>query len=270
MLKFVLGFILYCPFTNTFVNVNGVSDNAFAIEFSIVDRQGKTVSTAPINEEMFVKVDIENVKDDPQNFTAIVLVKDFTNITEEVMLEEGTVVGHDEDTISLVWIPEKYGMYLVELFVWDSLVTARPLLPNPVSVSINIVENQNLEAPISSVQVDDEHMAGIIVNAFYADGILSFSVNSSANSPSVYVLIVSSSDKGLFSGITNTPQGWSSHSLRHDVVGWSTYTNPIKPNTVEHNFSAGVGGNGEYEFRWSVLDDTRSAVAWGTLTIDIS
>jgi|GEM_PF-4685977 len=255
---------------NTFVNVDGISDNTLAIEFSIVDQQGKTVSTVLINEEIFVKVDIENVKDDPQNFAAIVLVKDFTNITEEVILEEGTVVGHNVDTISLVWIPEKYGMYLVELFVWDSLVTARPLLASPLSVSINIVENQNLEAPLSSTQVDDEDMAGIIVNASYADGVMSFSVNSSANSPSVYVLIVSSPDKGLFSGITNSPQGWSSHSLRHDVVGWSTYTNPIKPNTVEHNFSAEVVGKGEYEFRWSVLDDTRSAVAWGTLTIDIS
>lgn len=270
VIKFGTAFMLCCLFPNTFANVDGISDNTLSvIEFSIVDPQGKTISTALANEEIFVKADIENDKADPQNFTAIVLIKDFTNITEEVMLEEGMIAGHSGDIVSLAWTPENYGMYIVELFVWDSLVTARPLLPDPASVSINVVEHQDLDVPMTT-QVKDEHMAGIIVNASFADGILSFSVNSSANSPPIYVLVVSSPDKGLFSGITNTPQGWSSHSLRHDAVGWSTQTNPIKPNSIEHSFGAEVDGKGTYEFRWSVMDDTRLAVAWGTLTINIS
>src|SRR5574341_1594748 len=271
ILKFGIGFIVSCLSANTFANVDGISQSTFSmLEFSIVDQQGRSLSTALVNDEIFLRAYIENAKADPQNFTAIVLVKDFTNITEEVMIEERLIAGNTCDTLSLAWIPEKYGVYLVQLFLWDSLGTARPLLSNPASVSINILEHQDLDVPSPST-VDDEHMAGIIVSASVVDGVMSFNVSSSTKSPPIYGLIVSSPDKGLFSRITNTPHGWSSHSIRNEAVGWSTHTDPIKPNSIEHNFSAEVEVvKGTYELRWSVLDDSRLAAAWGTLTINIS
>lgn len=109
------------------------------LNVSVVDPQGQSLDSVFVNQKVFIKSQLESLRQDVQKLTYIVLIKDKDGFTVQVKWIEGIL--EKDLTIGIPWIPKEKGKYTTQVFVWTDLDKAVPLAWNPLTLAINVVES---------------------------------------------------------------------------------------------------------------------------------
>jgi hypothetical protein len=82
-----------------------------------------------VGRQVQVTANIENKQNYEQNFVYIVQVSNEENKIIALSWIEGKMNPYQTMTVGKQWVPEKSGLYLVDMFVWNSLKFPLPLSP---------------------------------------------------------------------------------------------------------------------------------------------
>ena len=92
-----------------------------------------------VDEQVRIESDLTNNQDRQQNFAYIVQIKDSDGVTVSLGWITGSLSPNQRLSPALSWTPEKPGVYLAEIFVWDSITNPDPLSP-PLHLDIEVRE----------------------------------------------------------------------------------------------------------------------------------
>lgn len=102
-------------------------------EVEVVEKDSSSAAPAEVSKETVVQSEIRNTKEEAQEFTYIVLIKDSEGITISLSWVKGMLAPSQSLTMEQPWVPEAPGQYTAEIFVWESF-------NNPVALSGKMVE----------------------------------------------------------------------------------------------------------------------------------
>ncbi len=88
-------------------------------------------------QQLILERSIENTGETKQPFIYILQVKDSTGVTISLSWNQGEMPPKSSTKISQSWIPESFGRYTLELFVWQSMDNPKVLAPMH-AVTINV------------------------------------------------------------------------------------------------------------------------------------
>lgn len=92
-----------------------------------------------VDEQVRIESDLTNSQDRVQSFAYIVQIKDSDGVTVSLGWITGSLSPNQRLSPALSWTPEKAGVYLAEIFVWDSITNPDPLSP-PLHLDIEVRE----------------------------------------------------------------------------------------------------------------------------------
>ena len=106
-------------------------------ETEILGQSGNIIDELGVGQTGMIFSKVENILDFPQNFAYIVQIKDENSDVVSLSWVTGQVIPSQELGMSVSWIPEESGKYLIERFIWVSIKGGIPLT-NAVSTEILI------------------------------------------------------------------------------------------------------------------------------------
>ena len=106
-------------------------------ETKILGQSGDIIDELGVGQTGMIFSKVENILDFSQNFAYIVQIKDENSDVVSLSWVTGQVIPSQELGMSVSWIPEESGKYLIERFIWDSIKGGIPLT-NAVSTEILI------------------------------------------------------------------------------------------------------------------------------------
>ena len=116
-----------------FLGLALVNDSAFGIEpleravindERLVNLSGKTLGEHIIvNQQVQITAKITNTQEENQPFVYIIQIKDENDIVVKLAWISGSMTKYQNLSPSLSWTPKESGVYVAEIFVWDSLLT---------------------------------------------------------------------------------------------------------------------------------------------------
>ena len=92
-----------------------------------------------VDEQVEITADVTNSQDRTQNFVYIVQLKDDEGVTISLAWITGALSPNQRLSPALSWTPDKSGMYLAEIFVWESINNPDALSP-PLHLEIEVRE----------------------------------------------------------------------------------------------------------------------------------
>jgi len=135
--------------------------------------------------------------------------------------------------------------------------------------SSSILLGNLLLAILSATTVQSSYAEnGIAVDASMENKVISFTISNGDDSSAIYTFVATIYGHKHYSKIAETPFGWTAGTIRYQAVMWMTKNYPIQAGTTEDGFAIEVRQQGEYTVRWSVMDKTSQAIAWGIINID--
>jgi len=96
-------------------------------DIGILGQTGNSIEELIVEQTGMIFSKIKNVVDFSQDFTYIVQIKDEKGDVVLLSWVTGQAIPSQELGMSVSWIPEKSGKYLIERFVWNSIKGAIPL-----------------------------------------------------------------------------------------------------------------------------------------------
>ena len=93
----------------------------------ILGQNGNVVESVVVGQTNMIFSKIKNTIDFSQDFTYIVQIKDENEDVVSLSWVTGQTIPSQELGMSVSWIPEKSGKYLIERFVWNTIKGAIPL-----------------------------------------------------------------------------------------------------------------------------------------------
>ncbi|HSB50791.1 MAG TPA: hypothetical protein VLC72_05640 [Nitrosopumilaceae archaeon] len=93
-----------------------------------------------VDKQVQIVTDLSNSQDRFQSFAYIVQVKDSDGVTVSLAWITGSLSPNQHLSPALSWTPEKAGVYVAEIFVWNSITNPEPLSP-PLYLEIEVREN---------------------------------------------------------------------------------------------------------------------------------
>ena len=116
-----------------FLGLALINNSAFGIEpleravindERLVNLSGTTLGEHIIvNQQVQITAKITNTQEDNQPFVYIVQIKDENDIVVKLGWISGSMTKYQNLSPSLSWTPKESGVYIAEIFVWDSLLT---------------------------------------------------------------------------------------------------------------------------------------------------
>ncbi len=97
-----------------------------------------------VDQQVQIESDLTNAQDRFQSFAYIVQIKNSDGITVSLAWITGSLSPNQHLSPALSWTPERAGVYLAEIFVWDSITNPDPLSP-PLHLEIEVRENTEHE-----------------------------------------------------------------------------------------------------------------------------
>ncbi|MFB5622992.1 MAG: hypothetical protein ACE5RH_03265, partial [Nitrosarchaeum sp.] len=89
------------------------------------------------NDQIQIVGKISNEQNFNQKFVYLFQVKDEGKSVVSVSWIQGEISGNQSLDVSQSWIPEKSGLYTIETFVWNSLISASPLsVPTTMTILV--------------------------------------------------------------------------------------------------------------------------------------
>ncbi|PJC51229.1 MAG: hypothetical protein CO032_00645, partial [Nitrosopumilales archaeon CG_4_9_14_0_2_um_filter_34_16] len=110
-----------------------------ASSFRIQNLQGDTIKTPTIQayEQIQLVADIENQKEEEQEFAFFVQIQDDKKTTISLSWITGTLTSFQSFSPSQSWVPQNLGTFTATVFVWESLENPSALSP-PLSFEITV------------------------------------------------------------------------------------------------------------------------------------
>jgi len=101
--------------------------------------QGDTIKTPTIQayEQIQLVADIENQKEEEQEFAFFVQIQDDKKTTISLSWITGTLTSFQSFSPSQSWVPQNLGTFTATVFVWESLENPSALSP-PLSFEITV------------------------------------------------------------------------------------------------------------------------------------
>ena len=96
-------------------------------KIGILGQTGDSIEELVVGQTGMIFSEIKNRVDFSQDFTYIVQIKDEDSDVVLLSWVTGQTMPSQELGMSISWMPEKSGKYLVERFVWNSIKGAIPL-----------------------------------------------------------------------------------------------------------------------------------------------
>jgi len=82
--------------------------------------------------------DLTNNQEITQKFTYIIQIKNNENVVIQLAWFEGSLVEHQSFSVALSWTPDLSGIYVAEIYVWESVLNPDPLsYPNYISITVS-------------------------------------------------------------------------------------------------------------------------------------
>jgi hypothetical protein len=89
-----------------------------------------------VHQQVQISADLTNNQEIVQKFTYIVQIKNNENIVVHLAWITGSLVKHQSLSPALSWTPDLAGIYVVEIYVWESLSNQDALSqPNYISIT---------------------------------------------------------------------------------------------------------------------------------------
>ena len=111
----------------------------------VVDSFGNSLSSVLVDQQVQITTDVANGGETDQPFIFLAQVADDSdNSVVALGWITGTLTPGHSFSPSQSWIPEKPGMYVATLYIWESLESSVPLSP-PTSITIDVVTEEILQ-----------------------------------------------------------------------------------------------------------------------------
>ncbi len=102
----------------------------------LVNLSGSTLGEhVLVNQQVQITAKITNTQDAPQDFVYIVQIKDENDVVVKLGWISGSLTKYQSFSPSLSWTPKDSGVYMAEIFVWDTLLR-QGALTNTVTLEI--------------------------------------------------------------------------------------------------------------------------------------
>lgn len=135
MKSYLFGMILICLLLYT--TAFAVSDGSIIESVQLVSQNEDNVI---VDKQVMVVADLSNGQDRSQNFAYIVQIRDQNNLVISLSWLTGSLTPGQTFSPALSWTPTVSGMYMIEIFVWESIKNP-DALSAPLLLSIDVVEN---------------------------------------------------------------------------------------------------------------------------------
>lgn len=104
-----------------------VSGKAVVGGLKLVDQSGKPMKEVLTGQQVLVQADVRNNLNEKQPFAYIVLIKAADGITISISWLSGTLPPSESLSAAQSWVPEATGSFTVQVFLWESIVSATPI-----------------------------------------------------------------------------------------------------------------------------------------------
>ena len=110
-----------------------VNDLAFDVTIplevssEITDSSGKPLHHCIKGENVKIKINVSNTRDEPVSAYVITQIKDFNDVTQHVSVSTINIAPGKISNINSEWIMKNDGEHTFEIFVWDSLWNLNPI-----------------------------------------------------------------------------------------------------------------------------------------------
>jgi hypothetical protein len=104
-------------------------DTTIPLEVSteITDSNGKTLHHCIKGENVKIKTNVSNTKDEPVSAYIITQIKDSNNVTQHVSWSAINIAPGKTSDINSEWIMKNDGVHTFEIFIWSSLWNQNPM-----------------------------------------------------------------------------------------------------------------------------------------------
>lgn len=114
--------------------------NKISINSKFTDASDRPLLENPVvGHDLIFATEISNNDKTAQIYSYILQVKDTDDKVLYLKLEDGSVAADSKDTAKLSWTPKSSGKYTVEIFLWNQLEEAVPLIPK-TGFSLSVVD----------------------------------------------------------------------------------------------------------------------------------
>jgi hypothetical protein len=104
-----------------------ITERLTMTETEILGHSGDIIDELGVGETGMIFSKVKNTLDFPQDFAYIVQIKDENSDVISLSWVTGQVIPSQELGMSVSWIPEESGKYLIERFIWNSINGGIPL-----------------------------------------------------------------------------------------------------------------------------------------------
>ena len=110
-----------------------VNDLAFDVTIplevssEITDSSGKPLHHCIKGENVKIKINVSNTRDEPVSAYVITQIKDFNDVTQHVSVSTINIAPGKISNINSEWIMKNDGEHTFEIFVWESLWNLNPI-----------------------------------------------------------------------------------------------------------------------------------------------
>lgn len=111
---------------------SGQSSTSVPSQVEVVQKETTSTSAAEVAKETVIQSELKNTKEESQEFTYILLIKDSDGITVSLSWARGTLSPNQSLTMGQSWVPEAPGEYTARIFIWESLTNPVVLAPTIV------------------------------------------------------------------------------------------------------------------------------------------
>ena len=127
-----------------------------ASSIRILDNMGNNHNVIAVDQQVMITSDIVNPTTTNQNFTYIVQIQDKNGSTASLAWLSGTMLSKQAFSPSVSWTPSKVGNYVVNAFVWESLVNPNALSP-PLYADLTVLHSSSIYEKSITGNVENLH-----------------------------------------------------------------------------------------------------------------
>ena len=113
-------------------------ERAPASSARIIDSLGNSIHDPAVGQQIQITSDIANGQNREQKFAYLVMIQNDLGITEHLSWINGTLNPQSAFSPSASWIPQKEGVYIATMFVWESVNNPSALSP-PISLEFAVI-----------------------------------------------------------------------------------------------------------------------------------
>jgi len=130
-----------------FQNTNAEPEQWFRMSAPLIkDQEGNKIDSIICKKPIGIRSQTVNYSSQEQKFVYIVKISDKDGVTVFIGLESLTALPHRILGPEIFWMPEGYGSFLIEVFVWSNLELPEPLAPKQsTSFTVNFDHEYYLE-----------------------------------------------------------------------------------------------------------------------------